>query len=188
VKARYERKSLIITCNQPFSECDQVFPDPAVTVAAIENRISSAVFSPDGTLVATGSLDGSARIWSTNDGHVVDVIKGHGDVLTDLAFSPDSKLLLTASRDGTATLGRDRAHERLLTTRGYAMSASALYAREGRPLRPAGGRPNYISLPRPSGRQGRRRPRLRRAQRAAPRCMALKSTRRRAQRQEAPRR
>jgi hypothetical protein len=39
IAERYERKSLIITCNQPFSEWNQVFPDPAVTVAAIDRLV-----------------------------------------------------------------------------------------------------------------------------------------------------
>jgi hypothetical protein len=30
------------TCNQPFSEWDQVFPDPAVTVAAIDRLVHHA--------------------------------------------------------------------------------------------------------------------------------------------------
>jgi DNA replication protein DnaC len=42
IAERYERKSLIITCNQPFSEWDQVFPDPAVTVAAIDRLVHHA--------------------------------------------------------------------------------------------------------------------------------------------------
>src|SRR4051794_20399053 len=28
IAERYERRSLIATCNQPFSEWDQIFPDP----------------------------------------------------------------------------------------------------------------------------------------------------------------
>lgn len=39
IAERYERKSLVITCNQPFSEWDKVFPDPAVTVAAIDRLV-----------------------------------------------------------------------------------------------------------------------------------------------------
>lgn len=39
IAERYERKSMMITCNQPFSEWDKVFPDPAVTVAAIDRLV-----------------------------------------------------------------------------------------------------------------------------------------------------
>ena len=42
IAERYERKSLITTCNQPFSAWDQIFPDPAMTVAAIDRLVHHA--------------------------------------------------------------------------------------------------------------------------------------------------
>lgn len=39
IAERYERRSLIITSNQLFSEWDKVFPDPAVTVAAVDRLV-----------------------------------------------------------------------------------------------------------------------------------------------------
>lgn len=42
IAERYERRSLIVTCNQPFSEWDQIFPDPAMTVAAIDRLVHHA--------------------------------------------------------------------------------------------------------------------------------------------------
>jgi DNA replication protein DnaC len=42
IAERYERRSLIITCNQPFGEWGQIFPDPAVTVAAIDRLVHHA--------------------------------------------------------------------------------------------------------------------------------------------------
>ena len=42
IAERYERRSLIITCNQPFGEWGQIFPDPAITVAAIDRLVHHA--------------------------------------------------------------------------------------------------------------------------------------------------
>jgi DNA replication protein DnaC len=42
IAERYERRSLIITCNQPFGEWNQIFPDPAMTVAAIDRLVHHA--------------------------------------------------------------------------------------------------------------------------------------------------
>jgi DNA replication protein DnaC len=39
---RYERHSIAITANQPFSAFDQIFPDPAMTAAAIDRLIHHA--------------------------------------------------------------------------------------------------------------------------------------------------
>jgi DNA replication protein DnaC len=39
IAARYERKSLAITANQPFSGWDQVFPEAAMTLAAVDRLV-----------------------------------------------------------------------------------------------------------------------------------------------------
>ena len=43
IAERYERSLIDITCNQPFSEWDKIFPDPAMTVAAIDRLVHHAV-------------------------------------------------------------------------------------------------------------------------------------------------
>jgi DNA replication protein DnaC len=42
IAERYERRSLLITANQPFSGWDHVFPDPAMTLAAIDRLVHHA--------------------------------------------------------------------------------------------------------------------------------------------------
>lgn len=42
IAERYERKSMIVTANQPFSEWNKVFPDEAMTVAAIDRLVHHA--------------------------------------------------------------------------------------------------------------------------------------------------
>src|ERR1700739_558550 len=42
IGARYERRSLLITANQPFSEWGKIFPDPAMTLAAIDRLVHHA--------------------------------------------------------------------------------------------------------------------------------------------------
>jgi len=45
IAERYERRSILITANQPFSGWDHVFPDPGMTVAAIDRLVHhSAIF------------------------------------------------------------------------------------------------------------------------------------------------
>jgi DNA replication protein DnaC len=43
ISARYERRSLLITANQPFGKWDDIFPDKAMTVAAIDRLVHHAV-------------------------------------------------------------------------------------------------------------------------------------------------
>src|SRR5216110_2234510 len=42
IRARYERRSLIITANQPFGEWGKVFPDQAMTVAVVDRLVHHA--------------------------------------------------------------------------------------------------------------------------------------------------
>jgi DNA replication protein DnaC len=42
ISARYERRSMLITANQPFGEWGKVFPDPAMTLAAVDRLVHHA--------------------------------------------------------------------------------------------------------------------------------------------------
>ena len=42
ISARYERRSLLITANQPFEEWNRIFPDPAMTLAAVDRLVHHA--------------------------------------------------------------------------------------------------------------------------------------------------
>ena len=43
ISARYERRSLLITANQPFGEWGKVFPDAAMTVAVVDRLVHHAI-------------------------------------------------------------------------------------------------------------------------------------------------
>ena len=39
ISARYERRSIAITANQPFGDWNRIFPDPAMTLAAVDRLV-----------------------------------------------------------------------------------------------------------------------------------------------------
>jgi DNA replication protein DnaC len=41
--ARHERRSLLITANQPFADWSRIFPDPAMLIAAIDRLVHHAI-------------------------------------------------------------------------------------------------------------------------------------------------
>ena len=42
ISARYERRSMLITANQPFGAWEKIFPDPAMTLAAVDRLVHHA--------------------------------------------------------------------------------------------------------------------------------------------------
>ena len=63
--------------------------------------MTSVCISPDGTLVAAGSLDTVVRIWDVQSGKLVERLKGHRDSVYSVAFTPDGRGLVSGSLDKT---------------------------------------------------------------------------------------
>jgi hypothetical protein len=88
-------------------------PDMARTVLAGHTAtVTSVAFSPDSHTVATGSQDGSARLWDTAAGKQIgQPLIGHTATVNDVAFSPDGHALATGSEDETARLWGVLSHQ-----------------------------------------------------------------------------
>ncbi|MBM3604427.1 MAG: hypothetical protein FJX25_06650 [Alphaproteobacteria bacterium] len=77
---------------------------PSIRVAH-EDAVNSLAISADGSLLATGSKNGTARLIRTVDGSEIARIE-HDDWVGAVAFSADGNLLAIGSNDGTARLIR----------------------------------------------------------------------------------
>src|SRR5215210_8048421 len=74
--------------------------EPVPTTALREHRsgVTSVRFSDDGRWLASSSLDGTVRLWSTRTWKATRVFN-HGAEIYATAFSPDGRLLVSGGYD-----------------------------------------------------------------------------------------
>jgi len=110
------------------------------TLIGHRDQVTSVSWSPDGTRLATGSKDGTAKVWEAASGRELLTLKGHaGEVgavsgsandpryAMSVSWSPDGTRLATGSWDSTAAKVWEAAGGReLLTLEGHAGGVSSV--------------------------------------------------------------
>ena len=92
--------------------------------------VRSVSFSRDGSLLATASDDGTARIWRAN-GALLHTLRHRGPVVSAV-FNPDGSQVLTASADGTARIWRAGDGGPIATLRHRGPVTSGSFSRDGK--------------------------------------------------------
>lgn len=67
-------------------------------------RVTSVVYSPDGSTFASGSWDNTVKLWEAKTGKLIHTFTGHSDSINVIAYSPDGKIIASASDDKTIKL------------------------------------------------------------------------------------
>ncbi|XP_067089760.1 transducin beta-like protein 3 [Osmerus mordax] len=75
-----------------------------LTEKAHDKDVNSVAVSPNDKLVASGSQDRTAKLWSLADMSLLGVFRGHRRGIWAVVFSPMDQVLATASADGTVKL------------------------------------------------------------------------------------
>jgi len=77
-------------------------PRPSVEVFVTQdNPVFSVAFSPDGSLLASGSSDNTIKIWDVSTEQTLRTLPSHTNWVRSVAFSPDGSLLASGSNDKT---------------------------------------------------------------------------------------
>lgn len=105
--------NLPATYPHPCSPSNSVIPSPAPlpTDAYLRHSLEghrrwiwSVAVSSDGQTIASGSEDGTVRLWHRSSGQSVMTLHGHTHAVWSVAFSLDGCTLVSASLDGTIRL------------------------------------------------------------------------------------
>jgi WD40 repeat protein/DNA-binding XRE family transcriptional regulator len=92
---------------------------PHMALRGHASGVNDVAFSPDGTQVATASLDGTAKVWNAATGQELMTLPGaDGSKVYSVAFSPDGRRLATAGQAESVTLWDASTGEPLVTLYG----------------------------------------------------------------------
>src|SRR5262245_51958541 len=101
-------KLLVSGCYGQVRVWDVATARPVKVLTNWLGAVNDLRFSPDGTLLAVGggqpSAKGDIRVFRVSDWKLLEVMRGHDDVVFSLAFRPDGKQLASASFDKTVRL------------------------------------------------------------------------------------
>jgi WD40 repeat protein len=78
-----------------------------IELAGHSRKVTSLAFRPDGKELASGSHDGTVRLWDVLTGAERAVLHEHTYRITALAFSPDNHTLASGSSDGIVKLWQE---------------------------------------------------------------------------------
>ena len=67
-----------------------------------QSSVTALAFSPDGSLLATASMDRTAKLWDLKTERELATLGGHDHAVYDVAFSADGERLVTISANGAA--------------------------------------------------------------------------------------
>jgi WD40 repeat protein len=113
-------------------------------VLALEHRgaVNSVAFSPNGELIATGSDDGTARIWSVAGGLELASFEhergARGHAVQSVAFSPDGTRLLTVGGNRFARVFDVARHTEVFALNNVAVVNVARFSHDGSLIATAG--------------------------------------------------
>ena len=97
----------------------KVYGPPALEPIGHTGGVLSVCYSPNGQRVASGSWDGTVKVWDANSGELIADCRGHTFVVDSVSYSPDGQRVASGSRDGTVKVWDANSGELIADCRGH---------------------------------------------------------------------
>ena len=101
----------------------------SATITAYHGHTSTVfavAWSPDGTLIASGSNDSTFQVWDARTGHLLVKYTGHTGTVYTVAWSPDGRRIASGSDDNTIQVWDTRSGRHLFTYSGHTTRSARL--------------------------------------------------------------
>ena len=98
-------------------------------IASLEGhsgRILSVAFHLTAPLLATGSEDGTVKLWDTDSQQCVGTLVGHTNIVRSVAFHPTAPVLISGSTDKTLKVWDTTTYQCLSTTQAHKYGVTCL--------------------------------------------------------------
>jgi WD40 repeat protein len=90
-----------------------------LTLRGHGSQVWALAISPDGKLLASGSNDGSIKLWDPSTGREIHTLRGHTGLIRKVVFRPDGQRLASASADRTARIWNVATGQEEIAFRGH---------------------------------------------------------------------
>ena len=97
----------------------EISPQHIATLEGHKGYVTSVVFSPDGTALASGAFDSTIRLWDVATRTNTATLEEHTGSIESVAFSPDGTTLASGSRDRTVKLWDVATRTNIATLEGH---------------------------------------------------------------------
>jgi WD40 repeat protein len=104
------------------------------TLKRHHRAVACVTFSPNATMLASGSLDLTIKLWDVATGKELRTLRGHTERVVALAFSPNGATLVSGSRGDTIKVWDVATGKELRTLTGLGGSRCLAFSSDGKTI------------------------------------------------------